>query len=89
MYVMLLFAVNGAATENFNLVTWTILLPMSRLILWNIAGSTPTVFLSLLSLQKKSFLARRSTAGIERCFNISKIIISDRRTRTADDSLEM
>ena len=27
--------------------------------------------------------------SIERCFNISKLIISDRHTRTADDSLKM
>ena len=27
--------------------------------------------------------------GNEGCFNISKLIISDRRTRTADDSLEI
>ena len=38
---------------------------------------------------KEVFSCQASTAGIERCFNISKVIISDRHTRTVDDSPEM
>ena len=46
-------------------------------------------FPQLTKLAKEVFSCQASTAGIERCFNISKIIISDMRTRTADDSPEM
>ena len=46
-------------------------------------------FPKLAKLAKEVFSCQASTVGIERCFNISKIIISDRRTRTADDSPEM
>ena len=46
-------------------------------------------FLKLAKLAKEVFSCQASTAGTERCFNISKIIISDRRIRTADDSPEM
>ena len=46
-------------------------------------------FPKLTKLAKEVFSWPASTAGIERCFNISKLIISDRGTRTADDSPKM
>ena len=46
-------------------------------------------FPKLAKLAKEVFSCQASTADIECCFNISRLIISDKRTRTADDSLEM
>ena len=46
-------------------------------------------FPKLAKLAKEVFSCQASTARIERCFNRSRLIISDRRTRPADDSPEM
>ena len=86
---MLLFTGNEGATENFNLgylddsIADEQTNPQEY---WRINSHR---FPKLAKLAKEVFSCQASTAGIERCFNISKIIISDRRTRTADDSPEM
>ena len=86
---MLLFTGNEAATENFNLgylddsIADEQTNPQEY---WRINSHR---FPKLAKLAKEVFSCQASTAGIERCFNISKIIISNRLTRTADDSPEM